>query len=201
MPQFTVTDFRKTEKRTRSVHPKSEGGGHGGGDTGLARTFVEAVRTGDQRVLGTDIKEVTKSHVTVFAAEQSRLLGGQVVLVEEFEKKSMDEMWTYLGLPKKIPLLVEEVDPSGAMDSWHREPKVWEDFKASGSTVPFAPRWHQLVAIAKLMEQVLAGRSTMLMDSVGVGKTLSVIGTIVMYQWCREGFDRFAGRFPGLLGK
>ena len=89
--QFTVTDFRKTEKRTRSVHPKSEGGGHGGGDTGLARTFVEAVRTGDQRVLGTDIKEVTKSHVTVFAAEQSRLMGGQVVLVEEFEKKAREE--------------------------------------------------------------------------------------------------------------
>ncbi|KAI5894011.1 NAD(P)-binding protein [Schizophyllum commune H4-8] len=91
MTKFTVTDFRKTEKRTRSVHPKSEGGGHGGGDTGLARTFVEAVRTGDQRVLGTDIKEVTKSHVTVFAAEQSRLMGGQVVLVEEFEKKAREE--------------------------------------------------------------------------------------------------------------
>ncbi|TRM68237.1 hypothetical protein BD626DRAFT_394252 [Schizophyllum amplum] len=91
MTKFTVTDFRKTDKRTRSVQPKSEGGGHGGGDSGLARTFVEAVRTGDQRVLGTDIAEVTKSHVTVFAAEQSRILGGQVVLVEDFETKARVE--------------------------------------------------------------------------------------------------------------
>ena len=43
MSSFTVTDFRK---RKSTLHaPKSEGGHHGGGDTGLVRTFVEAVRT------------------------------------------------------------------------------------------------------------------------------------------------------------
>ncbi|KAL1737971.1 hypothetical protein HDZ31DRAFT_51642, partial [Schizophyllum fasciatum] len=91
MNKFTVTDFRKTDKRTQLVHPKNEGGHHGGGDTGLARAFVEAVRTGDQTALGTDIAEVVKSHVTVFAAEQSRLAGGQVVQVGEFEQKARAE--------------------------------------------------------------------------------------------------------------
>ncbi|KAH9049014.1 hypothetical protein EDB84DRAFT_1261525 [Lactarius hengduanensis] len=70
MNTFTVTDFRTGQK---TVHrPPSEGGGHGGGDLGLMRTFVEAVRTRQQELLGTDVTDVLKSHLTVFAAEHSR---------------------------------------------------------------------------------------------------------------------------------
>ncbi|KAH7916321.1 hypothetical protein BJ138DRAFT_995958 [Hygrophoropsis aurantiaca] len=83
MCTFTVTDFRTGQS---TVHrPKNEGGGHGGGDLGLIRTFVEAVRTGNQELLGTDIGEVLKSHLTVFAAENSRR-EGKVVDCAEFEK-------------------------------------------------------------------------------------------------------------------
>ena len=82
MSTFTVTDFRKNH--TRVHHPPSEGGGHGGGDLGLIRTFVEAVRTGRQDVLGTDVSEILKSHLTVFAAEHSRK-EGKVVDCSEFE--------------------------------------------------------------------------------------------------------------------
>ena len=70
MNTFTVTDFRKNTIETHT--PKNEGGGHGGGDLGLIRTFIEAVRTGRQQVLGTDVSEVLRSHLTVFAAEKSR---------------------------------------------------------------------------------------------------------------------------------
>ncbi|KAH8988608.1 hypothetical protein EDB92DRAFT_2010786 [Lactarius akahatsu] len=70
MNTFTVTDFRTGQK---TVHrPPSEGGGHGGGDLGLMRTFVEAVRTRQQELLGTDVTDVLKSHLAVFAAEHSR---------------------------------------------------------------------------------------------------------------------------------
>jgi hypothetical protein len=67
MSQFTVT---------------SEGGGHGGGDFGLVRTFVEAVRTRRQDLLGTYIADVLKSHLTIFAAEHSRKTGTVVDCVE-----------------------------------------------------------------------------------------------------------------------
>ena len=82
MSKFTVTDFRTNH--TKVHYPQSEGGGHGGGDAGLIRTFVEAVRTGRQDVMGTDVSEVLKSHLTVFAAEHSRK-EGRVVNCAEFE--------------------------------------------------------------------------------------------------------------------
>ncbi|KZT65989.1 NAD(P)-binding protein [Daedalea quercina L-15889] len=85
MNTFTVTDFR-TGKTTHHA-PKSEGGNHGGGDIGLIRTFVEAVRTGQQELLGTNVSEVLKSHLTVFAAEQSRR-DGMVVDCEKFEQEA-----------------------------------------------------------------------------------------------------------------
>ncbi|KAJ7283791.1 hypothetical protein C8J57DRAFT_1121543 [Mycena rebaudengoi] len=83
MSTFKVHDFRTGVRKT--CVPKNEGGGHGGGDVGLIRAFVEAVRTGRQKVLGTDIEEVVKSHMTVFAAETSRR-EGRVVDCVEFER-------------------------------------------------------------------------------------------------------------------
>lgn len=85
MDTFTVTDFR-TGKSTHHA-PAHEGGHHGGGDLGLIRTFIEAVRTGRQELLGTDVSEVLKSHMTVFAAEQSRR-DGTVVDCEKFEREA-----------------------------------------------------------------------------------------------------------------
>ncbi|KAH9965719.1 hypothetical protein BC827DRAFT_1126095 [Russula dissimulans] len=78
--KFTVTDFRSGQ---RTVHHRpSEGGGHGGGDYGLVRTFVEAVRTRQQGLLGTDVTDILKSHLAVFAAEHSRKTGSVVDCVE-----------------------------------------------------------------------------------------------------------------------
>ncbi|KAF8076234.1 hypothetical protein FPV67DRAFT_1407569 [Lyophyllum atratum] len=85
MNTFTVTDFRT--RKTTTHHPKNEGGGHGGGDLGLIRTFVEAVATGRQELLGTDVGEVLKSHLAVFAAETSRK-EGRVVDCVEFEQEA-----------------------------------------------------------------------------------------------------------------
>lgn len=89
MTSFTVTDFRKGTTKTHT--PKLEGGGHGGGDLGLIRTFVEAVRTGRQELLGTDVSEVLKSHLTVFAAEASRR-EGRVVDCVAFEAEARQKV-------------------------------------------------------------------------------------------------------------
>jgi hypothetical protein len=89
MSSYTVTDFRA--KTTKKHIPRDEGGGHSGGDTGLIRTFIEAVRENDQSLLGTNVDEVFQSHLTVFAAEASRK-EGRVVNVAEFESNLRAKM-------------------------------------------------------------------------------------------------------------
>jgi hypothetical protein len=82
MNHFTVTDFRTG--RSNVHRPASEGGGHGGGDLGLIKAFIEAVKTRRQDLLGTDVTDVLKAHLAVFAAEHSRKTGA-VVDCQEFE--------------------------------------------------------------------------------------------------------------------
>ncbi|KAH0840066.1 hypothetical protein J3R83DRAFT_1033 [Lanmaoa asiatica] len=83
MNTFMVTDFRTGKQTTH--RPPNEGGGHGGGDLGLTRTFIDAVRLRDQAILGVDVGEILTSHLTVFAAEQSRK-EGRVVDCAQFER-------------------------------------------------------------------------------------------------------------------
>lgn len=85
MTKLTVTDFKTTPPKVKTYHPPLEGGGHGGGDLGLISSFVKAVKSGKQEILGTDIDEVLRSHLSVFAAEKSRL-EGRVIDIEDFEK-------------------------------------------------------------------------------------------------------------------
>lgn len=66
---------------TKKFYPHLEGGGHGGGDAGLARQFVLAVdrvKSGEEaeRVqmeeVGCTLEEIVRNHAMVFAAEEAR---------------------------------------------------------------------------------------------------------------------------------
>lgn len=89
MNTFTVTDFRTGKQTTH--YPPNEGGGHGGGDLGLIRAFVDAVRSGDQTILGVDVGDILASHLTVFASEQSRK-EGKVVDCAQYERRIRTEL-------------------------------------------------------------------------------------------------------------
>ncbi|KAL9635057.1 MAG: hypothetical protein Q9164_003702 [Protoblastenia rupestris] len=75
-----VYDFGS--KRAQTHHPQQHGGGHGGGDFGLAMAFFDAVRavklqnmsvTEAQRLhVGDTLEEMIRSHAMVFAAEEAR---------------------------------------------------------------------------------------------------------------------------------
>ena len=76
--------------RTKTIHrPPSEGGDHGGGDTGLIRAFIRAVATDDQSVLGVTPEEVLNSHLLVFAGEKARR-EGKVIDFEDFKAKAVN---------------------------------------------------------------------------------------------------------------
>ncbi|KAG8943445.1 hypothetical protein FRC03_002481 [Tulasnella sp. 419] len=84
---FTCTNFKYPEGhpfRTTIAKPIFEDSSHGGGDLGLIRSFVNAVRRNDQSILETTIDEVLYSHLVVFASEKSRK-EEKIVDVEMFE--------------------------------------------------------------------------------------------------------------------
>ncbi|KAF2997572.1 hypothetical protein E8E13_001915 [Curvularia kusanoi] len=94
---ITIHDFA-TNKTTRHV-PHAAGGGHGGGDAGLARQFlmaVDAVETekmgtqdAQRAFLGCDLEEAFRSHAVVFAAEDARTKK-QVVDWESWWKEKVE---------------------------------------------------------------------------------------------------------------
>ncbi|WEK34574.1 MAG: Gfo/Idh/MocA family oxidoreductase [Candidatus Pseudobacter hemicellulosilyticus] len=76
MEELLVNDFR-TGKQVKLV-PKAEdvddykNSGHGGGDWGLARDFVQAVAQQNAGILTSTIDESIESHIMAFMAETSR---------------------------------------------------------------------------------------------------------------------------------
>ncbi len=72
---ITIRHFLDNSTREVDTNVINDGGiasGHGGGDFGLTRAFVDAVEHHDQSRLVTGIDETLESHLMVFAAEESR---------------------------------------------------------------------------------------------------------------------------------
>lgn len=75
-----VHDF--ASKTYQVYHPHLAGGGHGGGDDGLAQQFVQAIDAvknhqmgtteAQRRYIGCGLEEIITSHAMVFAAEEAR---------------------------------------------------------------------------------------------------------------------------------
>ena len=76
MHQFTVWDFKTGATKVWSMDVQDaeeyRGSGHGGGDYGLVRDFIEAVVLNDPTRLSSSIDASIESHVMGFAAERSR---------------------------------------------------------------------------------------------------------------------------------
>jgi len=78
--EIRVYDF--ATKKAQIHHPHQSGGGHGGGDDGLARQFVRAVdaikndgmnvEEAQKTYVGCTLEEIIRSHAMVFAAEEAR---------------------------------------------------------------------------------------------------------------------------------
>ena len=82
--ELRLYDFRTLQKRDIPI-PQGEGG-HGGGDAGLMRAFVQALR-GEGETLRTSARESLESHLMAFAAEESRLKGGTLIDMDEYRAR------------------------------------------------------------------------------------------------------------------
>lgn len=78
----TIRVFDFASGNAKVHHPAQPGGGHGGGDAGLANQFIKAVNAvknekmsvdeAQRKYVGCTLEEVFRSHAVVFAAEEAR---------------------------------------------------------------------------------------------------------------------------------
>jgi len=93
-----VFDF--TSNQAQIHYPQQPGGGHGGGDTGLAMAFFNACQAVESRKMavteaqkkhiGCTLEDVIRSHAMVFAAEQARR-DGKVIDWAEWWHANVEE--------------------------------------------------------------------------------------------------------------
>ena len=80
--EICVQRFCENEPQNYVITGKP-GESHGGGDAGIVKAFIAAMEGDTSRNI-TNARETLHSHMICFAAEESRLLGGKVVEIEEF---------------------------------------------------------------------------------------------------------------------
>jgi len=68
-------EFLTDEWHDESLSDDTPTGGHAGGDPGMMREWLDAIRSGDQSKIITGSDETLETHLTTFAAERSRLDG------------------------------------------------------------------------------------------------------------------------------
>ena len=74
---------RATIKTSALTIGQSISAGHGGGDMGIMQDLYDLLAEGKQSASLSDIRTSVANHLTVFAAELSRLSGGKTAVLED----------------------------------------------------------------------------------------------------------------------
>jgi hypothetical protein len=84
--RMDVFDFAARERYewVTADHARLQGG-HGGGDFGLVRDWVQAISRRDESLLTSTLAASMESHLVGFTAEQSRHEGGTLKVISEDE--------------------------------------------------------------------------------------------------------------------
>ncbi|KAG2150754.1 uncharacterized protein EDB93DRAFT_1103448 [Suillus bovinus] len=85
-------------------------------------------------------------------------------------------------------------DSDAAIDPWSEGGQRWLDDPTSPAQI-LSPWWHQLVGILRLIDRFLDGKPVMLMDGVGVGKTMQAVGLIACLAHYKEHYRKHK-KFP-----
>jgi hypothetical protein len=84
--RLDVYDFSKRERYEWIAAEHTEIlGGHGGGDLGLVRDWVQALSRRDEGLLTSNLAASMESHLIGFTAEESRHAGGVLTVIPEGE--------------------------------------------------------------------------------------------------------------------
>ncbi|KAI0363031.1 hypothetical protein BV20DRAFT_916401, partial [Pilatotrama ljubarskyi] len=117
--------------------------------------------------------------------------------VEEYRELDVADVQRAFALPTPhLPFFNKKQDLAAVHAPW--SPEGREALKAPEAT-ELRPFWHQWIGILKLVDNMMHGRSTLIMDQVGVGKTMQAVGLIAMYEWLRR-YHAQHHRYPDHFG-
>lgn len=121
---------------------------------------------------------------------------------EHFKDYTIEHAQRALGfIDDTIPSFNRFLDPGGEKTYWND--KGWFDDETNVKII-CAPRWHQLIGMLALVDAMFNGKNILLMDEVGLGKTMQVAGAIAIITFFREYHDRMPEgqkSFPGMFSK
>ncbi|PSR79377.1 hypothetical protein PHLCEN_2v7065, partial [Hermanssonia centrifuga] len=109
------------------------------------------------------------------------------------QQEDLEELAKLHNKLKKVKKVIE--GNTGLYTTWTEEDLKWLDDDTHDCN-PVQIRWHQLIGIHKLMTHVFANKSVLMMDDVGIGKTLQAIRLICMQMYMIYSFDT-AKKYPG----
>jgi hypothetical protein len=116
---------------------------------------------------------------------------------EDINDLTLNDIHKRLGITE-LPWFNNRIDPFGLRNPWKAEDEEW--LRDDNNTVELQARWHQWLGILRLIERFWQGKNMLLMDEVGLGKTLQVVGALTILAYFREFYEE-KGRFPGAFGK
>lgn len=117
---------------------------------------------------------------------------------DQYKTNTEADFWRMWGLPEEcIPVFNKLLDKEGLRNP-HTDPQ-W--FKEPQETiVPLQPRWHQMLGAQEMLTAAFKGDSTLLMDEVGLGKTMQMVMVIALLDWFRQYWEQHK-KFPGAFGE
>lgn len=172
----------------------------------LPATLVEAIR---QLASENDLQEIrTKVYERITEIQNDSdvidLPNGEFVNMEwsegteDFQSTTREDIAVALGLVNgEIPNFNAFLDPRGEKTYWD-DPGWFAD--PAHAKLPCSPRWHQLVGLLAMIHRAFDGKNVLLMDEVGLGKTMQIVGVIAILAFFREYYDA-KGHFPGAFSE
>lgn len=129
---------------------------------------------------------------------------------EKYRDWTPQQLFGAMGLPGgKIPYLQSFIDREGQETGWDMGFGVMptlEQLAATHNTgdilnhryVRFTPLWHQLVGVFVMLHNAFEGKPVLLMDGVGLGKTLQSLMVICMLRFYRQYYAE-RREYPGIF--
>ena len=122
--------------------------------------------------------------------------------IEQYKHMSTAQLFSAMGLPSTsttFPYFNELMDMTEDGVTPH-DVEEWDAWVKKGNVGPLKPKWHQVVGVYAMLTNMLEGKPVLLMDEVGVGKTMQAFGLMVMRAYLIKMVND-GGRLPKKWGK